>query len=339
MNQLTKDIREIISDPIIPWEMLRDKTILVTGATGLLGSLIIKSLSEIKRTLKINLEVIGMTRDPERARSLFIGGNEEILFMTMDEVVSSQFFDYVIHTASPTSSAFFVSHPVEVIHSIYFDLYRLLNFCKGRQLKSFVQLSSLEVYGNLNSQRVVEYTEGQLDSFSLRSSYPEAKRIGETLCKAFFEEYSLPCKVVRLTQCFGAGVDLKQDQRVFAEFTKNALEGSPIVLHTKGETSRSYVYTADAVRAIFLVLLRGQAGEVYNVANPQNYCSILELAQLISKIFNTKIEYSYDSLLQKKYSAVHKVNLDISKIEQLGWTPFVSLQDSVLRMLKSHIEK
>lgn len=335
MNQITKDIEEIVSDPNIPWEKLTDAIVVVTGASGLLGSLLLKTLAAIKKAWDLNLSIVGISRDPKKAESKLRDLLGQVQFVTLADFLENGRADYIIHTGSPTSSAFFVSNPVEVVNTIYEDLNNLLSFCRKKTVKAFVQLSTMEIYGDTAEGLINESGQGKLDPFSVRSSYPEAKRVAETLCKAYAEEYQIPCKVIRLTQCFGAGVDLGNDQRVFADFLHKALQRKPIVLYTKGETCRSYIYTTDAVRAIFLIMLRGRYSEAYNVANPASYCSIAEMAEIVASLFNTTVEIRLDTKLSRKFNPAHKINLDISKLEKLGWAPQISLRESFSRMARN----
>lgn len=335
MNQLAKDIKEIISDCNIPWKDLNNSIVAVTGASGLLGSLILKTLATVRKKWNLNITILGISRDPEKAESKLRDLLGYVQFATLPDFLEKGRADYIIHTGSPTSSAFFVSNPVEVVNTIYEDLNNLLSFCRKKTVKAFVQLSTMEIYGDTAERLVNESGQGKLDPFSVRSSYPEAKRVAETLCKAYAEEYQIPCKVIRLTQCFGAGVDLEKDQRVFADFLHKALQRKPIALYTKGETCRSYIYTTDALRAIFLIMLKGKQSEAYNVANPASYCSIAEMAKLVANLFDTTFEIRLDSELSRKFNPTHKINLDISKLEKLGWTSQISLSESFLRMARS----
>lgn len=335
MNQITKDIEEIVSDPSIPWEKLTDGIVVVTGASGLLGSLLLKTLVAIKRKWNLNLTIVGISRDPKKAESKLRDLFGYVQFVTLPDFLENGRADYIIHTGSPTSSAFFVSNPVEVINAIYEDLNSLLSFCRKKRVKAFVQLSTMEIYGDTAEGPVNESGQGKLDPFSVRSSYSEAKRVAETLCKAYAEEYQIPCQVIRLTQCFGAGVDIEKDQRVFADFLHKALQRKPIVLYTKGETCRSYIYTADAIRAIFVIMLKGKHSEAYNVANPASYCSIAEMAGLVANLFGTTVEIRLDSELSRKFNPTQKINLDISKLEKLGWAPQISLRESFSRMARN----
>ena len=131
-----------------------------------------------------------------------------------------------------------------------------------------VYLSSLEVYGVPQTEdgTVTETDYGYIDPLSVRSSYSEGKRMVECLCASYAKEYQVPVKVARLSQTFGAGVEY-HDGRVFAEFARCAVEKRNIILHTAGNTLRTYCYTKDAVAALLTILVKGEVGSAYNVTN------------------------------------------------------------------------
>ena len=165
---------------------------------------------------------------------------------------------------------------------------------------------------------------------AVRSCYPESKRMCESLCASYASEYGVPAKVVRLTQTFGPGVAYN-DGRVFAEFARCAIEGRNIVLNTKGETKRNYLYTEDAANALFTVLAKGVPGEAYNAANEETYCTIYEMACLVAKeCAGGKIEVEVRERADAAklgYAPTLHMNLDASKLRSLGWEPQVGFVD------------
>lgn len=204
-------------------------------------------------------------------------------------------------------------------------------------MESVLYLSSMEVYGAPLTDKLIPETQGcTLDSMTVRSCYPIAKRLCENLCASYASEYGVPGKAIRLAQTFGPGVSMN-DGRVFAEFARDAIHGSDIELQTAGTSKRMYLYTADAVTAILTVLLSGKIGEAYNAANSETYCSIVEMAQLVVheiahdsiKVHVPMIKLDADS----KFSPPHHLNLDTSKIYKLGWRPSVGLREMYLRMM------
>ena len=165
-----------------------------------------------------------------------------------------------------------------------------LDFALENKAQSFVYLSTMEVYGSPSTdEKIYEDHSTNIDTMNPRSSYPEGKRAAECLCTAYYKQYGLNTKVVRLTQTFGEGISY-DDTRVFAEFTRCIIENKDIVLHTKGETKRNYLYVGDAVTAIFTVLEKGEPSQAYNAANENTYCSIYEMAQMVVQEFLTSAE-------------------------------------------------
>ena len=159
----------------------------------------------------------------------------------------------------------------------------------------------------------------------------------ENLCVSYMKEYGIPVKIIRLTQTFGPGVTY-DDGRVFAEFARCAIEQRNIVLKTKGETKRNYLYTADAVSAIFTVLLKGKSGEAYNAANEETYCSIYEMAQMVANMcgneqISVEIEEK-DSVEKLGYAPTLKMNLDTSKLRAIGWKPGTKLEEMFKMLIK-----
>ena len=194
---------------------------------------------------------------------------------------------------------------------------------KNKNVKGMVYLSSMELYGKIEKDEYITESElGYVDPLNIRSCYPESKRMCENLCACYAAEYKVPVCQVRLAQTFGPGISY-EDKRVFAMMARNAIESEDIVLQTKGTSKHPYVYTAQAVTAIFTVLLKGKAGEAYNVSNPETYCSIYEMGKLVAeKIANGKIKVVVLSNGDvSKYPAPSCLKLDISKIESLGWKP------------------
>ena len=326
------------------YDELQDKTVLVTGATGLIGSQVVKALAAINRTGGRSMHILAYVRNPEKARRVFgpllERGDVEVAVgdinapVTLDRPV-----DYIIHGASATSSGYFVSHPVETIRTAMDGTTHVLEFARKQpDLKGMVYLSSLEVYGTPGPDKelIGESDYGYIDILNVRSSYSEGKKMVECLCASYAKEYGVPVKIARLSQTFGPGVEYA-DGRVFAEFARCAMEQRDIVLHTMGRTVRSYCYTKDAVLAILLILLRGEVSEAYNVTNMETATSIREMAELVASTagegkISVKIEIPED-LESFGYNPEMIIRLDSRKLEQLGWKATVGLEEMYRRMI------
>ena len=291
---LQEDLELLTDMGEIPFDELHGKTVLITGATGLIGSFAAKALACANRRLESGIQVYALVRSIKKAEKVF--GNlcdRNDFHLLVGDVGDAETFqkleceaDYIIHGASPTSSKYFVSNPVETIHTAVQGTVNVLEFAKKIQAKGVLYLSSLEVYGTPSKDAglIQESYSGYIDPLQVRSSYSEGKRISECICASYASEYQVPVKIARLSQTFGAGVTY-DDGRVFAEFARCALEKKDIVLHTAGKTVRSYCYIKDAAAALFLILLKGKSGDAYNVTSMDTQISIADMAQLVCDTF------------------------------------------------------
>lgn len=341
---LRQDMEEIAGDGNLT-DNLRNSTVFVTGATGLLGSQVVLALACMNRMQNSNIQIVAMARNEEKVKKVFGDlADERDLTVYYGDINSPIDYpgnvDYIIHGASPTSSKYFVAHPAETIQTALKGTEYILEFARKKKNSSMVYLSSLEVYGapEGEKQRIGEKDYGYLDPMSIRSSYSEGKRMAECMCAAYAGEYDVPVKVARLSQTFGAGVEY-QDSRVFAEFARCAVEKKDIILHTKGRTIRSYCYTKDAIRAILYILSKGQKGEAYNVTNMDTAVSIREMAELVCSLYpengiQVKVEIPEDAA-SFGYNPEMVIRLDSSKLQELGWKPTVGLKEMFERMIKS----
>lgn len=324
-----EDLEYISNVTFIPWEQLREKTILITGATGLIGYTVTSALLYAGWKKELGLKLIALVRNVEKAKQKFAAQLAQGLPLqfvqgTVENLPSAnEPIDYVIHGASPTASRFFVEHPVETIQTAVIGTMNVLRLAQDNQCKGFVYLSSMEVYGSINEEKfLTEKDLGYLDPLSVRSCYPESKRLCEALCAAYASESNLRAMSVRLAQTFGPGVDAA-DNRAFAEFIRCARQGRDIVLQTPGDSKQPYIYTMDAAGAILTVLLKGEKGQAYNAANNETYCSITEMARLVAAHFSenqlvtVKVAESEESA--KKYPPKRCWNLRADALNALGW--------------------
>lgn len=321
-----EDIKNIIND--FDMSVFDGKTILVTGATGLIGKLCVKSLLNSG----YNTQVIALVRDEEKAKNIF-GESKRLTYLVQDinqRINTTRRVDYIIHAASTTSSKDFVEKPVETIYTAINGSRNVLEFAKNKRLEGMVYLSSLEIYGVNEKENIKEEDYGYIDILNPRSSYSESKKMVETMCISYGTEYGVPVKIARLAQTFGAGVSIS-DNRVFAQFAKAIINKENIILHTKGETKRNYCYTTDAVRGIFTILTKGENNNAYNVANENSYCSISEMAHLLENEY-TKVEYKIDEV-NRGYNPTVKIALNTEKLNALGWEAKVNLKEMFDRLI------
>ena len=345
---LQEDLELLTGMEEIPFDELRGKTVLITGATGLIGSFAAKALACANRKLDTGIQVCALVRSKEKAQKVF--GNlcdRSDFHLVIGDVGLAETFeepdckaDYIIHGASATSSKYFVSNPVETIYTAIQGTVNVLEYAKRIRAKGVLYLSSLEVYGtpDQNAGLIDESYSGYIDPLQVRSSYSEGKRMVECICASYASEYQVPVKIARLSQTFGAGVTY-DDGRVFAEFARCALEKKDIVLHTAGKTVRSYCYIKDAAAALFLILLKGENGSAYNVTNMDTKISIADMAKLVCDTFSEAgIQVVFDqpkNVSAFGYNPEMVITMDSRKLMGLGWKPTVNLPEMFTRMAKS----
>ncbi|RHB40481.1 NAD(P)-dependent oxidoreductase [Enterocloster aldenensis] len=320
--------------------IFEEKTIFVTGATGLIGKTIIKTLLEYNSISKKKIRIIAGVRNLDKAYKIFSKYNQNDLEYLVADLYNLKPFklniDYIIHAASQTSSKAFISEPVETIITAIKGTRNVMEIARANNVLGVVYLSSMEVYGSPSTDnKIDESYSTNLNTMAIRSCYPESKRMCENLCASYFSEYQVPVMIIRLTQTFGEGVEYN-DSRVFAEFARCVIERRNIQLNTKGQTKRSYLYIQDAVDAILTVLINGKPCEAYNAANENTYCSIYDMACMVARECAEEritIEICESDISKFGYAPILHMNLDTSKLKSLNWTPSVDLKEMFSRMI------
>lgn len=335
MYNLQAEYAALAKSADIDWGKLEGKTVLITGATGLIGTCCIRLLMERNRAFGSDIKVVAVIRNRQKADALLgtYSQADGLSYCVSDLVEFDQFdipCDYIIHAGCPTASKFFMEHPVETAATIVDGTRNMLELARRAQAESFVYVSSMEVYGNGNSEpglehKLTEKDVGYVDPLSMRSCYPEGKRMAEHFTCAYANEYGVDAKIARLAQTFGPGIPM-DDKRVFAQFAHCAMDGEDIVLRTTGASTRMYNYPTDAVTALFTVLLRGEKGKAYNIANEATYSSVREMGELVAREnAGGKIAVRVEVDPDAPYPPEHHLPLDTSALRQLGWAPKVGL--------------
>lgn len=319
-------------------EALRNSTVLITGGTGLVGFNLIQELAKVSESL--GLKILALVRNEEKARRVFVSFLDRVELVcgdVTDELTIAQPIHYIIHGASITSSKAFVENPVETIMTSVIGTRNILELGRRKHIRSVVYLSSMEIYGEIKGNALLTETDvGYLDPLSLRSSYPESKRMCESLCVAYAKEYGVPVRIARLVQTFGPGMQ-PGDKRVIVQFLQSALNKKDIEIKASGESTRMYLYTFDAVSALLTLLLHGEDGAAYNVANKGTYCSIRTLAETIVQVTGGDSRVLVNTGTEEErhiYPPDSFLRLDTSKIEALGWQARYDLHESIRNLMK-----
>lgn len=330
-NVLFKDLNNVVSSNIIDWRNIENSSILITGSTGLIGSLLVKAIILKKCNVKLVLPV----RSIDKAIDLFGDTNNiEYIKCDIEHFFYDKPVDYIIHAASPTKSNFFVNYPVETIDTAIFGTKKILDYCCRFNIKSVVYLSSMEMYGVLESKNVTEDDLGYLNNMDIRSSYSESKRLCELYCKSYFEEYGVPVKIARLAMTFGPGIP-KSENRVYKYFCDCVLNNEDIILRSTGETVINFCYTVDAVIGILCILLNGRNGEAYNIVSDNEDETIKSIAEwMIQKYGNGKNRViCQPSNETTAFAPNNHMILCNNKLKSIGWKSCITLKEAFNNLL------
>lgn len=327
----------------INYESFRNKTFLITGATGLLGRFLVYILDFVNKKYNLNISLVLLGRNKTKLIYEFNNLesiNVDYVIQDINEPIKYKGdINYIIHMAASTASLEFVNNPVEVIETNFNGTFNLLKYAKEAMIDRFVYLSSMEVYGYHNLEdELLENSDLFLQTSNCRDSYPMSKAMSEIICNSYYSEYNIPITILRLGQTFGPGVPIS-DKRLFAYIGQCVLYHRPIILHTSGNTKRPYLYISDAIEAILMVLNDQRSlGQTFNVANKETYCSVLEFAEQASKLFNIPVKFQIDEK-QRGYGCQVKYNLNMEKIQELGWQPKYNLNEMLKILVNFMVEK
>lgn len=338
-----EDIEEIITSPEIPWVEMKNSTILITGATGLIGNALVHALAVANEKYGLGLRIIAHGRNAAKGEALSEDCGVEVVCSDIRDPLTSirliaDMVDYIFHCASITRSADMVARPADVITTAIEGTRNVLELAREKQSRSVVYLSSMEIYGQTNLSEVRESDLGFLDLSNSRSSYPESKRMCESLCVAYHTQYGVPIKIARLARTFGAGTtNNENDMRVANQFAHKALACEDIELHTPGNSVANCCYTSDAVHGLLTILLKGADSEAYNIANPAASVTIREMAELVAtEVCDGRIKVVVnvpDDIQKRGYALDVGFTLNIDKLKTLGWKPKHGLDEMYKRML------
>ncbi len=320
----------------LPWEKLQNKTVLISGATGMLGKCMMDLLMLRNRLFGSRIHVIALSRNENRARERFADywNLPEFTYYPCDinkGLPECGKADYIIHAASNTHPKQYSEDPVGTIASNIIGTKFLLDYAVEHQSEQFCFLSSVEVYGENrgDTEKFDEKYLGYLDCNTLRAGYPESKRVGETLCNAYGEAYGLDFVIPRLSRLYGPTM-LLSDSKALSQFIKKAAAGEDIVLKSEGKQKYSYTFVTDAVSAVLYSMLLGKNGEAYNVADKESDIELKKLAAILAELAGKQVVFELPEESEKKgYSTATKAMLDAGKLEKLGWSAKVHLPEGL----------
>ncbi len=332
-NEIYKeDIKRIITKD---FEALENKTVLITGAGGLVGSFLVDTLVYLNKELNYNINIIGTFTSMESYKNRFPSYDDKCFFKPIVQDIAKSLecdekVDYIIHAASSTHPLLYATKPVEVIEINIQGTMNLLNFARKQGGVRTLFLSTLEVYGeDSNIESFSEDNIGYVNFNISRSCYPESKRLGETLCHSFIKEYEQDIVIARLGYIYGPTIRLNSS-KADVQFLNKVLNNENIILRSAGLQKRSYCYVADTVSALLTVLLSGENGNSYNIASLEGNILLRDYAKILSEIANVEIEYEDPTTIEiQGGSQVQNSMLNPAKLMELGWEPKFKLKEAV----------
>jgi nucleoside-diphosphate-sugar epimerase len=335
-----KDDLKKVASLDLPWEKLDGCNILVTGATGLIGSCLVEALLSHKGG---SYQVYASGRNEERAFRRFLDfkdcSNFHFFRYDVTEPLQSDIeFHYIIDAASNASPNFFATKPVEVIKSNIEGVSHLLDYGMEHNLRRFLYISTGEVYGEGDGREFTEDYSGYVDCTKPRSCYPSSKRAAETLCASYIAEYQANIVIARPGHVYGPHFT-ESDNRVYAQFIRNILNDEDIVLKSKGEAFRSWTFVVDCASALLYILLKGGSGEAYNIADDLSNITIRELAEIIAEIGHKQVIFDIPSDAKKgRTNPITKSIFSNQKLKELGWNVKGSLREYLQATIEESME-
>ncbi|HIS68798.1 MAG TPA: NAD-dependent epimerase/dehydratase family protein [Candidatus Gallacutalibacter stercoravium] len=322
----------------LPCELFDKKSVLVTGATGMIGSCIVDILLKMVSKYQLDISIFATGRSLERLNKRFDYAlnipNLHFLEMDLASASISDFSaDFIIHAASSADPVSFAKEPVNIMMANILGTKNLIETGRRNHLQRFVYISSGEIYGQPNETMddFVESYSGFLDYSSPRSCYPSAKRATEVLCQSYISQYDLDCVIARPCHIFGPTLTTS-DSRAASEFIRSAANGKDIVLKSAGLVERSHCYVVDAAQAILFLLIHGEKGQAYNISDTKYQMTIRDFAQQAANAGNCQLIFSNPSdLEQKGYSKITRQVLSAGKIKNLGWEPRLSPTSNIAK--------
>ena len=306
-------------------QKLQGTSVLIAGATGLIGSFLTDMLLAYNINHNGRVQIYAVGRSQNRLEKRFEGVFSDYLHLVehdvMDSLESGCHVDYVVNAASNAYPASFNLDPVGTILGNILGTKNLLDYGRANGMRRFLYVSSGEVYGQCEqmSEAYSESFSGYVDSMSTRSCYPNGKRAAETLCVAYAKQYGLDIVVGRPCHTYGPNVT-DADNRANVQFMNDVLRGEDIVLKSAGLQERSYCYVADCVTALLTILINGENMEAYNVSNSESIVTIAGFANEVAEQAGRKVKYvEPDAVSIAERTPISRQVLDSNKLLQLGW--------------------
>lgn len=340
-NSKYRDDIKCVSNAGLSWDKLKDNSILISGATGMIGSCLVDVIMEKNISSNLNCHIYALGRNEERAKDrfekYFETGNITFVGYDINKKLELNIgnIGYVIHLASNTHPVAYASEPIATITTNIIGIQNMLDFAHEHNAVRTAFASSNEIYGE-NRGDVESFDEkylGYIDCNTMRAGYPESKRCGEALCQAYITQYDMDVVVPRFTRSYGPTM-LMTDTKAISQFIKKGVQGEDIILKSEGHQYYSYTYVGDAVYGLLMVLLNGKKGEAYNISDESSDITLRDLAGLIANCSGTKVVFELpDAVESAGYSKATKARIDGAKLKSIGWEAKYDIKSGIERTI------
>lgn len=345
MNRLcipayTRDIERIVASDL-PWADLANTSVLITGATGMIGTLLVDVLMRANELHGLHCRVIAISRDASWAQKRLPYHDDRLFSIEELEIGSfgarpSERADLIIHLASPTHPRAYASNPIGTIQANVIGLQNLLDYAAAENSRRILFASSVEIYGENrgDTERFDEGYCGYIDCNTVRAGYTEAKRLGEAMCQAYRAQLGIDAVIARIARAYGPTL-LPSDSKALSQFIHNALAGRDVTLKSAGMQRFSYLHASDVVSGILYLLFKGSSGEAYNLSDEASDTKLIDLAHMVAEIGGVSVVLDLpDAVEQAGYSKATYALMDGSKTRNLGWGAAYTLPAGIKQTLE-----
>ena len=342
-NELYKAQIKKVLPSFINKQTLFGKSLLITGATGLICSAVVDVIRYLNESENAQITAYVCGRNEQKAVERF-GKDEYIKFLYYDACKEIEFdvkADYIICGASVSSPKMFAQNPVDTMLSNVFGVKNLLDYAKEKSTERLLYISSSEVYGKKETLApFLENDLGYVDLLAPRSSYPMAKRASETLCVAYTAQYGVDTVIVRPGHIYGPTAT-KSDTRVSSVFAYMSASGENIEMKSDGKQLRSYCHCLDCASAILTVLTLGKSATAYNISNPNSIIDIMKMAEITAKAGGVEIvKTSFSQSDKSVFNPMDNSSLSSTLLESWGWKGVIDAHDGLsdtVKILKEYL--
>lgn len=344
-NTIVQEDMKDIHDEKILFDKLKNKSVLITGATGMLATYIIYFLHYLNINKRSNIKIYALARNKKKIEELFttLINDKNFIVTNQDvikEILIDEKIDYIFHLASSANPKSILENPVGIIQANTLGTINVCQFAvKNNALVFFA--STREIYGKIEGKEFVKETDmGICDCIEDRACYPESKRISETICKSYNLQYKMKYQICRIAHVYGPGINIENDGRIMSDIISDIVNNRNIILKSDGSAQRAFCYLSDAIRAMFLIMLNAQENDVFNLSNEEEEISIKGLANLSAKLFsekNIKVNYEISNSNANLYTNYKRSKLDNSKLYALGWRVKIDLKEGIRKTVLSFL--